>query len=310
MPKTESITFKQLRALSAVAACGSITQAAAQLGLTPPAVHTQLRLLEENLACKLLERGPSGIAKSGAHLTQQGKAVQRATQTIEAALNSCANQVRAVNDGMEGAVVLGVVSTGKYFAPGLVARLHAEYPGIDVTMKIGNRDEIIAALQTGAIDLAIMGRPPRKPDVIAVPLGPHPHVLIAPPDHRLASQSLVVPDELFKEVMLAREAGSGTRILMTRYLDSLGYGAPYKMVEMGTNETIKQAVIAGLGIALISRHTVTEELRAGRLVELKADRLPLLRQWFLIRPQHAETSTATARVESFIKGMNGSFLPQ
>ncbi|KCV83858.1 LysR family transcriptional regulator [Actibacterium atlanticum] len=309
MTKPEAITFKQLRALSAVAACGSITQAAAQIGLTPPAVHTQLRLLEENFDCKLLNRGPGGASKAGATLTLQGDSVLAAAQVIEAALESCAQKVRAFNEGMEGAVVLGVVSTGKYFAPHLVALLKEAFPQVEVVLKIGNRDVIIAALQDGALDLAIMGRPPRRPEVVAVPLGPHPHVLIAPPEHPLAQQDMVLPDALFKEVFLAREEGSGTRILMTRYLDALGYGAPYKMIEMGTNETIKQSVIAGLGIAIISRHTVTEELRSGRLVELKADRLPLLRQWFLIRRADHAPNPATARVEAFIEAQNGAFLP-
>lgn len=309
MPKAETITFKQLRAFSAVAACGSITQAAAQIGLTPPAVHSQLRQLEESFNCQLLQRSPGGTTRPGAPLTQQGQEILAATQVIEATLTRCIEKVRACNLGMEGAVALGVVSTAKYFAPGLVAQLQGAYPGIKIVMKIGNRDEIIAALGTGAVDLAIMGRPPRQPEVVATPLGPHPHVLIAPPDHRLAGQALVLPEELFKEPILARERGSGTRILMTRYFDSLGYGAPYKTIEMGTNETIKQAVMAGLGIALISRHTVTDELDNGRLVELNADRLPLLRQWFLIRRADAQVGAASARIEEFILSQNGAFLP-
>ncbi|MHC0052628.1 LysR family regulator CbbR [Actibacterium sp. D379-3] len=305
MPRADAVSFKQLRALGAVATCGSITQAAAQIGLTPPAVHTQLRLLEESFNCKLLHRGASG----GATLTRQGQVVLAATRTIEATLSACTAHVRAINNGMEGLVVLGVVSTGKYFAPGLVAQLQKAYPKIEVLMKIGNRDMIVAALQTGAIDMAIMGRPPRTPVVNAIPLGPHPHVMIAPPGHPLAGLERVPSDALIEETFLAREEGSGTRILMSRLLDRLGQGRTYKMVEMGTNETIKQAVIAGLGLALISRHTVTEELHSGRLVELRAEGLPLLRQWFLLHPAEVALSAAGQRVERFIADQNGAFLP-
>jgi molybdate transport repressor ModE-like protein len=305
MPKPEAVTFKQLRALGAVAACGSITQAAEALGLTPPAVHTQLRLLEEKFASKLLHRSASG----GAQLTRQGQTVLSASQVIEATLASCAGHVRALNSGMEGLVVLGIVSTGKYFAPALVARLQAVYPKIEVQMKVGNRDSVVAWLQNGSIDMAIMGRPPRSPAVSSLPLGPHPHVLIAPPDHPLAGPGMVPPDALMNETFLAREEGSGTRILMVRYLDRVGQGTTYKIVEIGTNETIKQAVIAGLGIALISRHTVTEELRAGRLVELNIEGLPIVRQWFLLHRSDVELSAASQRVQRFIADQNGAFLP-
>ena len=305
MRRPDAVTFKQLRALSAVAACGSITHAAHELGLTPPAVHTQLRQLEENFEAKLLHRGASG----GATLTRQGKAVLSATQSIEATLHACADRVQALNRGMEGLVVLGIVSTGKYFAPGLVAQLQKVYPKIEVQMKVGNRDSVVAWLQNGSIDMAVMGRPPRAPAVVSIPLGPHPHVMIAPPDHPLAGLDLVPPEDLIEETFLAREEGSGTRILMVRHLDRLGQGQTYTTVEMGSNETIKQAVIAGLGVALISRHTVTEELHSGRLVELKAEGLPILRQWFLIHRADTELSAAGQRVETFISEQHGAFLP-
>lgn len=305
MPKAEAVTFKQLRALSAVAACGSITQAAEELGLTPPAVHTQLRQLELNFNCKLLHRGVSG----GGKLTLQGEAVILSTQQIEASLAACVSHVSALNRGMEGLVMMGVVSTGKYFAPALVARLQHAYPKIEVLMRVGNRDMVVNDLMNGGVDMAIMGRPPRAPAVTSMTLGPHPHTLIAPPDHPLARPGPIPSEALMEQTFLAREEGSGTRILMVRYLDRLGQGRPYKMVEIGSNETIKQAVIAGLGVALISRHTVTEELHAGRLVELDAEGLPILRQWFLMHRADTPLAGANARVWQFISDQKGTYLP-
>lgn len=305
MPKPEAITFKQLRALMAVAEFGSITLAADALGLTPPAVHTQLRQLENNFNTKLLHRGATG----GAQLTLQGETVLASARGIEASLDSCAEHVRALNHGMEGLVVLGVVSTGKYFAPALVAQLQAAYPKIEVLMKVGSRDMVVGQMHSGAVDMAIMARPPRAPATEAMVLGPHPHVLIAPPHHPLAGPNPVKGEDLLDQTFLAREEGSGTRILMTRYLDKLGQGKPYNMVELGSNETIKQAVMAGLGLALISRHTVTEELRAGRLVELDAAGLPLVRQWFLLRRSDWALSAAGKRVWEFIREQRGAYLP-
>ena len=306
MPKQESLTFKQLRALRAVHENGSLSAAAETLGLTPPAVHTQIKGLESALNARVLHS--SGHA--GAQLTPEGEAMLAAVHEIDSILASALNRVRALRHGQTGAVTLGVVSTGKYFAPGLVARLQQDFPDIDVMLKVGNRNQIINDLQTRAIELAIMGRPPRSPANIAYELGPHPHVIIASPHHRLAGVPQISPADLLSETFIAREIGSGTRILMTRYLDRLGEGTPYRQIEMGSNETIKQAVIANLGIAMISQHTVTDELRAGRLVALQMEGLPILRHWFLLHREDLVLSPTLETVRDFVLGLKASFLPE
>ncbi|MDU8928142.1 LysR family transcriptional regulator [Alisedimentitalea sp. MJ-SS2] len=306
MARLESITLKQLRALRAVAEFGSITAAAEILSLTPPAVHTQLRTLEQNLDCTLLDRSSSG----GAQLTNEGRAVLDANITIESALEICSKKLRAYKEGRSGLVMLGVVSTGKYFAPQLVAQLRTAFPDIEVSLKVSNRDGIITALQQRTIELAIMGRPPRTPSVTSEPIGEHPHVMIASPDHPLAGQRGIAPQALLDQTFIAREQGSGTRILMTRYLDRIGGGTPYRLIEMESNETIKQAVIANLGVAMISQHTVTEELRSGRLVALDADTLPIRRQWYLLHRADLELSPTLQSVFGHISDQKGAFLPQ
>ncbi|MBK1634505.1 LysR family regulator CbbR [Rhodovulum adriaticum] len=306
MPRPEAVTFKQLRALQAIAEHGSITAAAEAIRLTPPAVHAQLRQLESSFNARLVERGGQGVVR----LTMQGEAVLVGARTIDTALQSCADHVRALNEGMEGMVTLGVVSTGKYFAPRLVAELQRAFPTVDVLLRVGNRDTIVNALQSASVDLAIMGRPPRVPEVQATVLGPHPHVLIAPPDHPLAGQGALPPEAILAQTFLAREEGSGTRILMDRFIERLASGSPARVMELETNETIKQAVMAGLGIAFISRHTVTDELRLGRLVELQADTLPLVRQWFLVHRSETPLSSAARRVHAHIVDQRGAFLPR
>ncbi len=291
MRSIAGITLKQLRAVNAVAQTGSITQAASLLGLTPPAVHTQLRALEAQLGCTIVEKS----AKSGMVLTAEGHLILGAQNSIEVCLKSCVNQIEAMKKGLAGTVVLGVVSTGKYFAPSLVAGLKKSFKNIDVKLYIGNRSAMIDALNERSVDMVIMGRPPREPMVTANVIGQHPHLMIAAPDNRLVSKKDIEPQEILDEVIISREPGSGTRILMMRYLDRIGEGKPYETLEMESNETIKQAVIAGLGIALISQHTVTEELKAGRLVAIQTSELPIQRQWFVL---HRADSVLTASVQT------------
>ncbi len=306
MPKLDAVTLRQLRALAAVAETGSLAAAGERLGLTPPAVHAQIRNLETALSVPMLQRAPTG---AGSVPTPEAELALEAGRRIEVALGRCVEQIAAVKAGHSGRVTLGVVSTAKYFAPRLVATLKRQSPGVEVVLREANRGGVVADLERQAVDLAIMGRPPRQPAVAASPIGPHPHGLIAPPDHPLAGLDRVEIEQVLREPMIAREVGSGTRILMTRYLDAQAPGQAYDLVEMGSNETIKQAVMAGLGLAFISLHTATEELRSGRLVALRAPGLPLVRQWFLVHSADQPLSPAARALAERIEALRGAFLP-
>ncbi len=301
-----SITLKQLKAFSEVIERRSLTMAARTLNLSVPAVHAQLRGLTAAADAELLARDEDG----GWSPTAEGAAMLEAAKAIQASVDGCMRRVRALRDGSAGTVSLGVVSTAKYFAPYLVAQLLRTMPDVEILLRVGNRQETIAALAEGQFDLCIMGRPPRLPAVNAETIGPHPHVIIAAPDHPLATAEAIEPERLLQETFLLRETGSGTRILMTRYLDQIGSGAPYRAIEMGTNETIKQAVMAGLGIAFISQHTVSDELSQGRVVALGIEGLPIVRQWFLIHLAGKPLLPAARSVFSAIREMHGSFLPR
>ena len=303
----DALTLKHLRALVAIARTGSITAAAESLRLTPPAVHIQIKGLESILQAKLLQRSSD---TAGSQLTAEGRAVLEAAERIEVALTHCADQVAALGRGLTGRVTLGVVSTGKYFAPRLVKILNGLLPDIEIVLRVGNRTQVIADLERHAVDLAVMGRPPRVPRVLAEYLGPHPHGLIAAPEHRLAGRKGLQAADLHSETFLAREDGSGTRILMTRYLDQMSDGYPFTMVEIGSNETIKQAVIAGLGIAFLSLHTVMDELTHGRLVLLDATGLPIERSWFLVWPSDTELRAASENVRQAVVRLKGGYLPE
>ncbi|MHA1128423.1 MAG: LysR family transcriptional regulator [Alphaproteobacteria bacterium] len=305
MAQMNAITLKQLRALAAVNVRGSVTAAADMLNLTVPAVSTQLKQLEANMGATLLVRASDGKGS----ITRQGQQVLATIAQIESALDSCAKSIDSINSGKSGLVTLGVVSTGKYFAPSLVALAKKQLPDIRVDLIIGNRRRIISALEDQSIDLAIMGRPPRYPAVESVALGDHPHILIATPDHPLIMARDISPERLLAETFIMREAGSGTRILMERFLDRVGEGRTYDQIEFNTNETIKQAVIAGLGIALISAHTVMDALAAGRIATINMPGLPIIRQWHLVRAANAGLPPVTEKVLGFIIEQDGRFLP-
>lgn len=306
MIRIDALTLKQLRALNAVASQGSLTAAAAKMGQTIPAIHSQIKNLERATGVPVLVR--PAVAGS-MELTEEGVEVLRAAKRIEGILSQAADQIRARSSGQIGQVTLSVVSTSKYFAPDLVSKLAQTDPEIRVSLRVGNRESVIADIDEGRCELAIMGRPPRAPAVHSVPLGPHPHGVILPPDHPFAHEDGFDPTKLMQETFISREYGSGTRMLMQRFLERFEEGPVGRLVEMDSNETIKQAVRAKLGIALLSLHTVHEELATGRLALLRGPRLPIMRHWYLVWPAHVERSPAAARLAERIESLNGSYLP-
>lgn len=307
--RMDAVTLKQLRALQAVAEAGSLTIAAARLNQTPPTIHSQIRNLEAAVGGALLQRSGEG---GGFHVNRAGQAMLDAAERIEASLSHAARQITAFAEGLSGHVVLGTVSTAKYFAPRLVRLLQDRIPDIEIALRVANRAETIAAIERGAYDVAIMGRPTRAMLPRAVPLGPHPHGIVLPPDHPLAQQDGFDLNRLLQETFLSREEGSGTRILMERLLDRLGEGRPARVVEMPSNETIKQAVIAGLGIAFLSLHTVQDEVQSGRLALLRGQGLPVMRHWYLIVGSGGDQAAAPAarRCADEIEALSGDYLPR
>ena len=307
--RTDGITLKQLRSLIAIARTGSLTQAAAVLNQTPPTIHSQIKNLEMGVGQPLMARATDG---SGFHPTQAGEVLLAAAHRIEANLSHAERQLTALLQGKTGHVMLGTVSTAKYFAPRLVRLLQEAVPDIEIALKVANRSEVIAAIGRGEYDLAIMGRPPRNAIGRAVPLGPHPHGVVLPPDHPLAGQDGFDPNRLMRETFLSREEGSGTRILMERYIDRLEEGQPPKCVVMSSNETIKQAVIAGLGVGFLSLHTVFDEVAEGRLVLLRGPGLPVMRHWYLVfgNEEGTEASRAAQRCAREIEALAGTYLPR
>jgi LysR family transcriptional regulator for metE and metH len=271
------MSLRQLRALAAVAGCRSVTEAADRLNLTQPAVTLQLKNLQEIVGLPLLQRTSDGMVP-----TDAGRALLALSERVEAAIGDCGETIDRIAGLTGGRVSIGAVSTAKYFAPFAIAAFAERHPDIELKLTIGNRGEIIQGLRDYSLDVAITGRPPPDLDLEKRLIGDHPHVIIAPPGHRLAGARQVTVRDLAGETFLIRELGSGTRILMESIFEAAGV-APTIGMEIGSNETIKQAVMAGLGIAFISGHTVARELADGRLATLAVEGLPVIRQWYVVR---------------------------
>ncbi|MBS7539423.1 LysR family transcriptional regulator [Ancylobacter lacus] len=298
-----NVTLKQLRALAAVIETGTVTAAAKVLNVTPPAVTMQVQLLEEQLGLPLLDRAGDRFQPSDA-----GREVLAAVARMERALADCNAALDAMKGLDAGRVSVGIVSTAKYFAPnalGVFARLH---PGVDVALVVGNREDIVAALRNDAIDVAIMGRPPVDIEVDKALLGAHPHVIIAPVTHPLLGRRIVAAD-LAGSTFLVREPGSGTRNLMERFFQEAGVSTRIGM-EIGSNETIKQAVMAGLGLSFISAHTVAHEVANGRLALLDVEGLPVVRQWFVVKRSAKRLTPPALALNEFLARRGSEFLPK
>ena len=300
-----NLSLEQLDTLEAIAESGSLVAAAEHLHMTPAALTARLKGLESAVGLRLFDRTTLGlrINPAGVIARELGANVRRAVQDFEEGL-------RAVRTGHGGRLSVAVVSTAKYFAPRLIAAFVAEHPKLELRFLIGNRDETMSLFKTHEAEIALAGRPPSDLPVAMAPLGPHPYVMIAPPGHRLAQSGRIARDQLEGEAFLFREPGSGTRSLFDYFMGDMAIRRVQLGMELGSNETIKQAVMAGLGIALISAHTIAAEIADGRLVILDVEGLPILRHWFVLHRTDRPLSPAARVFRDFARDRGAEFLPR
>lgn len=299
-----NLSLRQLRTVQVVARCGKIVSAAKELGLTSPAVTIQLRQAEEELGLALFDR-----LKEGLRPTAAGLAVIEAAAFIDDRLRQLGEEIDAIKGVRAGSLKLGVVSTAKYFAPRMMAAFMRQNPNVEVLLQVGNRSEIIEKLRTHEVDIALMGRAPQDMPVTAVPFGDHPLVIIAPPDHPLANVRDISKHQIARENFLIREHGSGTRISLEIFFSDVPGRVEALGLEMGSNETIKQAVMAGLGIAFISAHTIEAEVETGRLIILDVAGMPIRRQWFAVTRADRVLAPAMAAFKAFLLSNGAMHLP-
>ena len=298
------LTLRQLTVFEAVARHSSYTRAAEELHLSQPAVSMQIRQLEEAAGLPLFEKLGRTI-----HLTEAGREVFHYSQAIGQQLREMEEVVEALKGVQGGHLRISVATTANHFATRLLAAFSRRYPDTGFSLDITNRKTLLDQLASNATDLVIMGKPPDGLDLKATPFMENPLVIIAPPDHALAGRKDIALSALQGETFVVRELQSGTRIAMERFFEGRGVQLKTGM-EMTSNSAIKHAVEAGLGLGIVSIHTLELELEAGRLVLLDVDGFPIQRHWYLVMRRGKRLSPVAQAFFDFLMGEDAAHLMQ
>lgn len=288
----KNVTLRQLKVFEAVAGRLSFSRAAEDLHLTQPAVSMQVQSLADQVGLPLFEQMGKKI-----YLTAAGEELLRHARRIGQQLREADEALAAIRGVRGGRLLVGVVSTAKYFAPRLLASFRDRHPEADLRLGVHNRETIVRQLADNAIDLAIMGAPPADFGTVSSAFAEHPQVIVAYPGHPLASRRRIAPADLAGEMFLIREPGSGTRSAMERFFAGNGVVLGRTM-EMSDNETIKQAVMAGLGLSFISAHSIGLELAVGRIAKLPVTGTPVIRHWYIV---HRTEKTLLPMTSAFLE---------
>jgi len=281
-------TLRQLQIFEAFVRLGSFTQAAEELFLTQPTVSMQIKKLTDAVGIPLFEQ-------VGRHVrpTDAGREVYEVAREIFRHLEDLENRLSDFHDLRQGRLRLGAITTAKYFAPEVLGEFCKLYPGIDVSLKISNRERILERLAAQDDDLYIMGQAPSGDyDVEALPFAPNPLVVVASRQHPLVGTGPISMARLAEEPFILREPGSGIRDTTLRAFDAEGL-APSVRMELSSNEAIKHAVVGGLGVSVLSLHTLTLEGIDGHVAVLDVEGFPISRQWYLVYPRRKRLSTLT-----------------
>ncbi len=290
------LTLRQLQIFEAIARLGSYTRAAEELFLTQPTVSMQIKKISDTIGLPLLEQVDRRHRPS-----EIGEELCRATRAIFGILNDLENSIAAYKGLKRGRLRLGVVTTAKYFAPEILGEFCKEYPEIDVSLKVTNRERVHERLKHGEDDLYIMGRTQEEPGLVSIPFAPNPMVVVAGKDHPLTKEQDISLERLAQEPLLLREPGSGIRDITMRKFRELNLKPKVRM-ELGSNEAIKHAVVGGLGISMLSLHTLSLEGATGPVDILDVQDFPLQRQWYLVYSTERELSIITQTFLEYVKG--------
>ncbi len=270
------ITLRQLRIFETVAQRLSYTRASEELHLSQPAVSMQIRQLEDSVGLDLFEKLGKRI-----QLTEAGKVLLHHSEKISYQVKEVKEVLESMKDLDQGRLKLAVASTINYFAPKILADFNKRYPRIRLHLDVTNRKRIINLLELNEIDLVLMGQPPDELELEFAPFMDNPLVIIASSDHPLVGQKRIPLTRIAEEVFVVREQGSGTRIAMENAF--MAYNLTLKLgMEMTRNETIKHAVRSGLGLSVVSLHTIELELETNKLQILDVENFPIMRQWYLV----------------------------
>lgn len=290
----KNATFRQLKVFEAVARNLNFTRAAEELHTTQPTVSIQLKQLTETVGQPLIEQVGKRL-----YLTDTGSELVKTCREVFAALDNFEMLVSDMRGIKAGKLRLSVITTAKYFVPRLLGRFNHLYPGIEVSLNVINRERMLLRIEENLDDIYVLGRPPEHMEMQLEPFMENPLVVLAEITHPLAGVSAVTAERLSEEKFLIREPGSGTRLATEQFFKERGLDLKIKM-ELGSNEAIKQAVVGGLGVAVLSAHTLALERHADELAILDVEGFPMRRNWYLAYPKDKTLSVVAQAFLDFM----------
>lgn len=290
----KNASLRQLKVFEAVVRHLSFTRAAEELYTTQPTVSIQLKQLTDIVGQPLLEQVGKRI-----YLTDTGRELLKVCREIFDGLDRFEMLVSDMKGVKAGKLRLAVITTAKYFVPRLLGIFCQRYPGIDVSLKVTNRERVLQRMTDNMDDLYVLGQPPEHMDVEFEPFLENPLVVLAARNHPLAGKKKIPPKRLEEEQFLMREQGSGTRLATEQFFSERGLKLKVKM-DLGSNEAIKQAVAGGLGIAVLSAHTLALESSIDELAILDVQGFPIRRHWYLAYPKDKQLSVVAKAFLEFL----------
>jgi len=269
-------TFRQLRLFLALADERSVSRAAHACHVTQPTASMQLKELALGIGLPLYE-----VIGKQVHLTEAGKELAKTARAMLGEWQSFSQYVDGINGLERGQLRVAVVSTAKYFVPRMLGEFCIHHPEIDIALEVLNRDGVVTLLRENRVDLTVMSIPPSDLDVVREDFLANPLVAIAPVNHALTAEASIPVEELAKNNLILREAGSGTRMAIDRFFDQSRI-KPRVRLELGSNEAIKQAVAGGLGLSILSRHALSPDPSTEGLAILEIIGFPILSNWYIV----------------------------
>ena len=293
---TRHVTLRQLQVFEAVARLGSFTRAAEELFLAQPTVSMQLKKLADTLGLPLFDQVGIRIQP-----TDSGRELYSACQEVFHVLTNLEMKIADLKGVKSGRLRLAVITSAKYIAPHLLVQFSQQHPGIDFSLKVTNRERLLERIAAHEDDLCILGQPPREIDVESHPLVPNPLVVMASRNHPLVGVPNIPLERLLQEQFIMREPGSGTRDVVLRLFESRNLNPPAVRMEFSSNGAIKQAVAAGLGLAVLSLHSLALEGTKGPIAVLDVQDFPIQRHWYVVYPKGRKLSVVGQAFMDFVK---------
>jgi len=277
-------TLHQLKVFEAVARHNSFTRAAEELFLTQPTVSMQVKQLTKAVGMPLFDQVGKRLS-----LTQAGEELVKTCREIFENLDQFEMTVADLKGLKQGRLRLAVITTAKYFVPRLLGPFCQRYPGIDVSLQVTNHEYILNRLSENLDDLYVMSQLPENVEITCKPILENPLVVVARVDHPLAKEKNISLERLAAEPFIMREPGSGTRKAVQNLFDEHKILLKVRL-DLGSNEAIKQAIAGGLGISILSAHTLALEGSSSQLTILDVEKFPIERYWYAVYPSGKQLS--------------------